>query len=114
MAAISLNFYQQLSPISQRLSTVFALYLLQHVRVQYVYVVVQSRTFFCLSLLPLKHLLLWRQRLLQELHVKLILLLHLLLLPEAHLIAHVALEAEAQRDHRVADAAKTESVSVNE
>lgn len=71
-------------------------------------------TFLCLSLLPLKHLLLWRQSLLQELHVKLVLLLHLLLLPEAHLIAHVALEAEAQRDHRVADAAKTDNESIGQ
>lgn len=62
-------------------------------------------TFFCFPLLPLKHLLLRRQRLLQELHVKLVLLLHLLLLPEAHFIANVALEAEAQCDHGVADAA---------
>lgn len=67
-----------------------------------------NRTVFCFSLLPLKHLLLWRQGLLQKLHVKLILLLHLLLLPKAHLIAHVAFEAEAQRDHRVADAAETQ------
>lgn len=61
-------------------------------------------TFFCFSFLPLKHLLLWRQSLLQELHVKLILFLHLLLLPETHLIAYIALEAEAQRDHGVANA----------
>lgn len=67
-------------------------------------------TFFCFSLLPLKHLLLWRQRLLQELHVKLILLLHFLLLPETHLVAYVALEAEAQRDHWVAD---TTEVGIN-
>ena len=68
-------------------------------------------TFFCFSLLPLKHLLLWRQSLLQELHVKLILLLHLLLLPEAHLIAYIALEAEAQRDHWVANARGTDTKS---
>lgn len=61
-------------------------------------------TFFCFSFLPLKHLLLWRQSLLQELHVKLILFLHLLLLPETHLIAYIALETEAQRDHGVANA----------
>lgn len=65
-------------------------------------------TFFCFSLLPLKHLLLWRQSLLQELHVKLILLLHLLLLSETHLIAYIALEPEAQCDHRVADATRME------
>lgn len=66
-------------------------------------------TFFCFSLLPLKHLLLWRQSLLQELHVKLVLLLYLLLLPEAHLIAYVALEAEAQRDHWVANATEEDT-----
>lgn len=70
---------------------------------------VLNRTFFCFSLLPLKHLLLWRQSLLQELHVKLVLLLHLLLLPEAHLIAYVTLEAEAQRDHWVSDATETDT-----
>ncbi len=48
---------------------------------------------------------------LQELHVKLILLLHLLLLSEAHLIAHVALEAKAQRDHWVANATEMETKS---
>lgn len=68
-------------------------------------------TFFCFSLLPLKHLLLWRQSLLQELHVELILLLHFLLLPEAHLVAYVALEAEAQRDHRVANTAEMDRSS---
>lgn len=66
-----------------------------------------KRTFFCFSLLPLKHLLLWGQSLLQELHVKLILLLHLLLLPKTHLIAHIALEAKAQCDHRIANATQT-------
>lgn len=68
------------------------------------YVCVFKFTFFCFSLLPLKHLLLWRQSLLQELHVKLIFLLHLLLLPETHLIAYIALEAKAQCDHWVANA----------
>lgn len=68
-------------------------------------------TFFCFSLLPLKHLLLWRQSLLQELHVKLILLLHLFLLPEAHLIAYVALEAKAQCDHWVANAREMDTRS---
>lgn len=65
-------------------------------------------TFFCFSLLPLKHLLLWRQGLLQELHVKLILLLHFLLLPETHLVAYIALEAKAQRDHWVANTTETD------
>lgn len=68
-------------------------------------------TFFCFSFLPLKHLLLWRQSLLQELHVKLILLLHLLLLPEAHLIAYVAFETEAQRNHWVANAKEMDITS---
>lgn len=66
-------------------------------------------TFLCFSLLPLKHLLLWRQSLLQELHVKLVLFLHLLLLPEAHLVAYVALKAEAQRDHWVTNAAEVDT-----
>lgn len=66
-----------------------------------------KRTLFCFSLLPLKHLLLWGQSLLQELHVKFILLLHLFLLPKTHLIAHIALEAKAQCDHRVANATQT-------
>ena len=65
-------------------------------------------TFLCLPLLSLKHLLLWWQSLLQELHVELVLLLHFLLLPKAHLIADVAFEAEAQRYHGVADATAAE------
>ena len=65
-------------------------------------------TFLRLPLLPLQHLLLWGQRLLQALHVELVLLLHLLLLPETHLIADVALEAESQRDYWIADAKRVE------
>lgn len=65
-------------------------------------------TLFCFSLLPL---LLWRQGLLQKLHVKLIFFLDLLLFPKAHLIAHVALEAEAQRDHWVTNAAWRDTIS---
>lgn len=64
----------------------------------------QCLTLLRLSLQPLQHLLLRGQRLLQELHVELVLLLHLLLLPQPHLVADVALEAEAQRHHWVADA----------
>lgn len=78
----------------------------------YVYMYVcLNLTFFCFSLLPLKHLLLWRQSLLQELHVKLILLLHFLLLPEAHLITYIALEAETQCDHWVANATDVDTRS---
>lgn len=52
----------------------------------------------------MEELLLGGQGLLQELHVELVLLLHLLLFAEAHLVADVALEAKAQRHHGVADA----------
>ena len=60
-------------------------------------------TFLGLALLSLEHLLLGREGLLEELHVELVLPLHLLLLPQAHLVADVALEAEAQRHHGVTD-----------
>lgn len=60
-------------------------------------------TLLCLLLWSLQHLLLWRQRLLEELHVEFIFLLHLLLFPQTHLIANIALEAEAQSHHWVAD-----------
>lgn len=61
-------------------------------------------TLLCLLLWSLQHLLLWRQRLLEKLHVEFIFLLHLLLFPQTHLIANIALEAEAQSHHWVADA----------
>lgn len=61
-------------------------------------------TVFALSLLSLQHLLLWRQGLLKELHVELILLLHLPLFTQTHLIAHITLEAETKCHHRISDA----------
>lgn len=64
-------------------------------------------TLLCLLLWSLQHLLLWRQRLLEKLHVEFIFLLHLLLFPQTHLIANIALEAEAQSHHRVADTGGT-------
>lgn len=60
-------------------------------------------TLLCLLLWSLQHLLLWRQRLLEKLHVEFIFLLHLLLFPQTHLIANIALEAKAQSHHWVAD-----------
>ena len=60
-------------------------------------------TFLRLPLLSLQHVLLWGQGLLQELHVELILLLHLPLLPQTHLVTDVALEPEAKGHHGVAN-----------
>lgn len=91
----------------ETLPLIFQVFLIQVLAVRLYASLALERTFFCFSLLPLKHLLLWGQSLLQELHVKLVLLLHLLLLPETHLIAHVALEAKAQRDHWIANATQT-------
>lgn len=60
-------------------------------------------TLLCVLLWSLQHLLLWRQRLLEKLHVEFIFLLHLLLFPQTHLIANIALEAKAQSHHWIAD-----------
>lgn len=94
-------------PLMLRKALIFQDFLIQVLFARLYVSLPLKHTFLCFSLLPLKHLLLWRQSLLQELHVKLILLLHLLLLPETHLIAHIALEAKAQCDHWIANATQT-------